>query len=153
MKKINIRKIYYHFVHDYLTINNAVIVIALIIATSWVWGSLQMMQRNYSLQKELDDKKRQLIIAQLDTENAKLEQRYYKTKEYQELAVREKLGLVSPGERVLILPDNSKAEDKINNTDNFNNEQKNIEHDIESSSNFSQWMNFLFGDKHNDLIK
>jgi hypothetical protein len=67
--------------------------------------------------------------------------------------VREKLGLVSPGERVLILPDNSNAEDKINNTDNFNNEQKNIEHDIESSSNFSQWMNFLFGDKHNDLIK
>ena len=150
MKKINIRKIYYHFVHDYLTVNNAVTAIALIIATSWVWGSLQMMQRNYSLQRELDDKKRQLIIAQLDTENAKLEQRYYKTKEYQELAVRDKLGLVAPGERLLILSDSSNSEGDVSN---IVDKQKNIDSEIESSSNFRQWMNFLFGDKHNDLIK
>ena len=150
MKKINIRKIYYHFVHDYLTVNNAVIAIALIIASSWVWGSLQMMQRNYSLQRELDDKKRQLIIAQLDTENAKLEQRYYKTKEYQELAVRDKLGLVAPGERLLILSDSSNSEGDVSN---IVDKQKNIDSEIESSSNFRQWLNFLFGDKHNDLIK
>jgi len=149
MKKINIRKIYYHLVHDYLTVNNAVIVIALIISASWVWGSLQMMQRNYSLQKELDDKKRELIIAQLDTENAKLEQRYYKTKEYQELAVREKLGLVSPGERVLILTGDTDYKEKTSENTNIAQEKQ----DIESSSNFRQWMNFLFGDKHNDLIK
>lgn len=150
MKKINIRKIYYHFVHDYLTVNNAVIAIALIIASSWVWGSLQMMQRNYSLQRELDDKKRQLIIAQLDTENAKLEQRYYKTKEYQELAVRDKLGLVTPGERVLILSNNSNSKEDASN---LINKQKDSDNEIEYSSNFRQWMNFLFGDKHNDLIK
>jgi len=149
MKKINIRKIYYHLVHDYLTVNNAVIAIALIISASWVWGSLQMMQRNYSLQKELDDKKRELIIAQLDTENAKLEQRYYKTKEYQELAVREKLGLVSPGERVLILTGDTDYKEKTSENTNIAQEKQ----DIESSSNFRQWMNFLFGDKHNDLIK
>ena len=149
MKKINIRKIYYHLVHDYLTVNNAVIAIALIISASWVWGSLQMMQRNYSLQKELDDKKRELIIAQLDTENAKLEQRYYKTKEYQELAVREKLGLVSPGERVLILTGDTDYKEKTSENTNIVQEKQ----DIESSSNFRQWMNFLFGDKHNDLIK
>ena len=149
MKKINIRKIYYHFVHDFLTVNNAVIVFALIIASSWVWGSLQMMQRNYSLQRELDDKKRQLMIAQLDTENAKLEQRYYKTKEYQELAVREKLGLVAPGESVLILTGDANYKE-VASEDAKTTQKK---QDIESWSNFRQWMNFLFGDKHDDLIK
>jgi len=149
MKKINIRKTYYHFVHDFLTVNNAVIVFALIIASSWVWGSLQMMQRNYSLQRELDDKKRQLMIAQLDTENAKLEQRYYKTKEYQELAVREKLGLVAPGESVLILTGDANYKE-VASEDAKTTQKK---QDIESSSNFRQWMNFLFGDKHDDLIK
>ena len=149
MKKINIRKIYYHFVHDFLTVNNAVIVFALIIASSWVWGSLQMMQRNYSLQRELDDKKRQLMIAQLDTENAKLEQRYYKTKEYQELAVREKLGLVAPGESVLILTGDANYKE-VASEDAKTTQKK---QDIESWSNFRQWMNLLFGDKHDDLIK
>ena len=140
MKKINIRRIYYRFRHEYLTLNNVVIFVAFIIAANWVWGSLEMMQRNFSLQKELDDKSRQLIVAQLDTDNAKLEQRYYKTDEYKELAVRQRLGLVTPGERLLILPPNSET-------------AKNIDKDVETktivkvvkTSNFNQWMNFLFG--------
>jgi hypothetical protein len=140
MKKINIRRIYYRFRHEYLTLNNVVIVIAFIIAANWVWGSLEMMQRNFSLQKELDDKSRQLIVAQLDTENAKLEQRYYKTDEYKELAVRQRLGLVIPGERVLILPPNSEA---VKNADKVAEVKPSIT--VIKTSNFNQWMNFLFG--------
>ena len=109
MKKVNIRRIYYLFRHKYLTLNNGVILIAFMIASGWVWGSLDVMQRNYNLQKELDDKQRQLIVAQLDTENEKLKKRYYQTDEYKELAVRERLGLGLPGESVLILPPNSEA--------------------------------------------
>ena len=148
MKKINIRRIYYRFRHEYLTLNNVVIFVAFIIAANWVWGSLEMMQRNFSLQKELDDKSRQLIVAQLDTDNAKLEQRYYKTDEYKELAVRQRLGLVTPGERLLILPPNSET-------------AKNIDKDAETktivkvvkSSNFNQWMNFLFGGNNKRISK
>src|SRR5665647_2959422 len=94
MKKINIRRTSYRIKKDFFTLNNAVILVAFVIASSWIWGSLQMMQRNFTLQKELDDKSRQLIVAQLDTDNAKLEQRYYLTDEYKELAVRQRLGLV-----------------------------------------------------------
>jgi hypothetical protein len=107
-----------------------------------------MMQRNFSLQKELDDKSRQLIVAQLDTDNAKLEQRYYKTDEYKELAVRQRLGLVVPGERLLILPPNSET-------------AKNIDKDVQTktivkvvkTSNFNQWMNFLFGGNNKRISK
>lgn len=140
MKKINIRRIYYQLSHKYFTLNNAVIVIAFMIAAGWVWGSLGVMQRNYTLQKELDDKSRQLVISQLDTDNAKLEQRYYKTNEYQELAVRERLGLVTPGESVLILPPNSEtAKDADKNNSVVSSTQ------TSPVSNFGQWVNFLFG--------
>lgn len=148
MKKINIRRLYYRFKNDYLTLNNVVIFIAFVIASNWVWGSLTMMQRNFTLQKELDDKSRQLIVAQLDTENAKLEQRYYRTDEYKELAVRQQLGLVTPGESVLILPSNSasvKAADKAVSAV--------ATAKVVPISNFSQWVNFLFGTNNKNISK
>jgi len=146
MKKINIRRIYYRIYHDYLTINNAVIVVAFMIAAGWVWGSLNVMQRNYTLQKELDDKSRQLLVAQLDTENAKLEQRYYQTDEYKELAVRQRLGLVAPGESVLILPPNSET---AKNADKTNSVVSSAQET--SISNFRQWINFLFGGNNKNI--
>jgi cell division protein FtsB len=140
MKKINIRRLYYHVSHKYFTLNNVVIAVAFVIAASWVWGSLGVMQRNYDLQKEVDLKKRQLQLADLETRSLELEKRYYQTREYQELAVREDLGLVLPGEKVLILPPNTQAA---------------IDADVTTAtraavaalpvSNFQQWMNFLFG--------
>ncbi len=148
MKKINIRRLYYRFKNDYLTLNNVVILIAFVIAANWVWGSLNMMQRNFNLQKELDDKSRQLIVAQLDTANAKLEQRYYQTDEYKELAVRKQLGLVTPGESVLILPPNTanvKAADKATSA------VATVK--VVPISNFSQWVNFLFGVNNNKISK
>jgi hypothetical protein len=151
MQKINIqyiKRLYNRFKQKYVNINNAVILVGFVIAANWVWGALGVMQRNYNLQKELDDKTKQLVVAQLDTENARLEQRYYKTREYQELAVREHLGLVLPGDKVLILPPNSNA-------------AKNEELTLKSKpslsqpkqSNFSQWMNFLFGGNSKSLSK
>ncbi|MEI6850886.1 MAG: hypothetical protein WCK26_02890 [Candidatus Saccharibacteria bacterium] len=140
MKKINIRRIYYRFKKDYFTLNNAVILVAFIIAGNWVWGSLIVMQKNYTLQKELDDKSRQLIVAQLDNENAKLEQRFYKTDEYKELAVRKYLTLATPGESLLILPQNSEA---VKEADKASLTTASIK--VEPISNFGQWMNFLFG--------
>jgi len=149
MKKINIRRIIYQIRHKYLTLNNAVIAVALIIAAGWVAGSLDVMQRNYKLQKELDDKSRQLIVAQLDTDSARLEQRYYKTDEYKELAVRQRLGLVTPGESVLILPANSEA---VKNADKAKSAAVSVPEPT-PVSNFSQWMNFLFGGNSKSISK
>ncbi|NTW61310.1 hypothetical protein HGB24_01300 [Candidatus Saccharibacteria bacterium] len=141
MKKINIRRLYYHVSTQYFTLKNAVIVLALIISVGWIWGSLGVMQRNYGLQKELEDKKRQLLVAQLDTKNAQLAQKYYKTNEYKELAARQLLGLVKPGESVLILPPNS--QEAINADSKY--ATKSVVLGVVSKSNFEQWMDFLFG--------
>lgn len=139
MQKINIRRLIYTARHKYLTLNNVVILVAFLIAASWVWGSLGMMQRNYSLQKEVDLKKRQLELTELQRDKLDLQKRYYQTAEYQELAVRESLGLVRPGEKVLILPENSQA---AKDADKTNDVTPVV---VAQSSNLEQWINFLFG--------
>jgi hypothetical protein len=139
MKKINIRRLYYHIRHNYFTLNNVVIVIAFAIAAGWVWGSLGVMQRNYDLQKSIDYKQRQLELAQLQTDNLKLQSRYYQTQEYQELALRQDLGLALPGESVLILPPNTQA---AINADKVAQVQITP---VQKVGNFSQWFNFLIG--------
>ena len=112
MKNINIRKFIYTIRHKYLTFNNLVILTAFLIALGWVWGSLGVMQRNYSLQKEVDQKRRQLQLAELQKDSLELQKRFYQTNEYKELAARESLGLVMPGEKLLILPKNSESAKK-----------------------------------------
>jgi hypothetical protein len=146
MKKINIRRIYYHIRHRYLTLNNVVIAVAFFIGASWAWGSIGMMQRNYDLQKEVDAKARNLKLAELQTQNLAYEQRYYQSSEYQELEVRKRLGLANPGEHMLILPPNSQqaiAADTVA----VNKPVK----ALEPISDFQQWVNFLFGGNRRNL--
>lgn len=141
MQKINIQKLIYTFRHKYLTFNNVVIAVAFMIAASWVWGSLQVMQRNFALQKEVDQKQRLLELTQLQKDSLQLQQRYYQTDEYKELAARETLGLVMPGEKLIILPANSKA---VVDADKAANQQA-APAPQQTTTNIEQWLNFLFG--------
>ena len=142
MQKINVRKLLYAIRHKYLTFNNLVILTAFLIAVGWVWGSLQVMQRNYGLQKEVDYKKRELQLAELQRDSLELQKRYYETDEYKELAARESLGLVMPGESVLILPDKSEA---VKQADAKGSGLGATTVNRDRTSNLEQWLNFLFG--------
>ena len=149
MKNINIRKSYYFARHRLFTTNNVVIIVGLLIAASWAWGSVQAMEKNYALQKEIDFKQRQLRLAELETEKLKFEQNYYKSDEFKELAVREKLGLVSPGEKVLILPPNSAEASQVPTNGTLASSQPRQVPD----GNLQQWINFLFGGTYRSLQK
>ncbi len=132
------KKFYYHIKHKYLTMNNIVIGVGLLIATGWVWGSVTMMQRNYALQRDVDAQKRQAEILDLQVANMQFEQNYYKSDEYKDLAAREHLGLASPGEKMLILPANSAAAKR--------DETPAVQQAVNAPpSNFDQWINFLIG--------
>jgi hypothetical protein len=144
MKNINIRKWYYHFRHRYVTMNNVVMAVAIIIGASWTWGSISMMQRNYSLQKEVDTRKREQQLADLEVQTLKYEQNYYKGSEYQDLAMRQRLGVADAGEKALILPPNTPAA----KTADTAYQQKNVKASA-PESNFQQWANFLFGANRN----
>jgi hypothetical protein len=149
MKKINIRKLYYHFSHRYLTMNTIVITIAVIIGASWAWGSIGMMQRNFALQKEIDTKTRQQKLAQLEVETLTFEQKYYQSNDYKELSVRQHLGLANPGEKVLILPPNSAnaiQADAILS-------EKPARQVLAEPGDLQQWVDFLFGGNRRNLQK
>jgi len=139
MKNINIRKWYYHIRHRYVTMNNIVIAVALVIGASWTWGSIGMMQRNYSLQKEVDSKRREQQLADLEVQTLTYEQKYYKSSEYQDLAMRQRLGMADAGEKALILPPNSQA---AKSADTQQQKKRTV---VVPESSFQQWANFLFG--------
>ena len=147
MKNTNIRKIYYHIRYRYITMNNVVITIALLVGLGWAWASIGVMQRNYDLQKEVDGKMRQQKLLDLENQALAYEQKYYQTREYQELAIRDRLGLASPGEKVLLLPPNSQAAEKMSQTATAPSAQT-LEKPVD---NMQQWVNFLFGGNHNKL--
>lgn len=142
MKNINIRKTYYLIRHRYLTMNNVVMTIALLVGIGWAWASVGAMQRNYDLQKEVDDKARHQRLLELETQSLTFEQKYYQTAEYQELAVRERLNLAAPGEKMVLLPPNSQTAMQADMVVSEISQGGTTEAE---SSNFQQWMNFLFG--------
>lgn len=148
MKNRNINRFIYHVRHRYITMNNLVVVIAAFIAVSWAWASVGVVQKNYALQGEVDDKRRQLQLVELQTESMAYEQRYYKSTEYQALEVRKRLGLAEKGEKVLILPPNSeaaKASDAAAITTAATQTPET------EPSDAQQWVNFLFGGSSRSL--
>ena len=122
-----------------MTLNNVVLAVAFVVATGWVFGSVSMMQRNYMLQKQLDDKSRQQQLAELELQSLQFQKRYYQSTEYQELAARENLGLASPGEKVFTLPPNTQAAKEVDAN------PTQAAPTVVQQSNFQQWVNFLFG--------
>lgn len=123
--------------------NNVVLLVAAVIAISWAWASVQAVQRNYQLQREVDDKRRQLALAELQTETLAFEQRYYQSREYQSLEAKRRLGLAEPGEKVVVLPPNTEAAKA------FDKDQQSAIMRLTDTGPtpppFQQWMNFLLG--------
>lgn len=133
--KLSIKRIIYRLQHNFLTINNIVIFVAILISLGWAWGSIESMQQNYELQRSVDQKKQQVEIEKLKVALLEYEAKYYESNEYQEMAVRQRFGKGLPGERQLIVPstdiNSAKSTKQIATS--------------KQPSNFQQWMNFLFG--------
>lgn len=117
-----------------MTVDNVIIVVSVIVALAWIWGSISSMERNYSLQRQLELKTREKLIDEIQYKTLEFENQYLQSEEYQELAARENLGLVAQGESVLILADYPAEEAEKITTETG-----------EKDSNFTQWMNFIFG--------
>lgn len=131
MKKL---KIPYHW-RNYLTLNNAAVVVAFLIALSWLWGTVTTLQKNFTLQQQVDDLDQQVQISEIQNANLAFQQQYYKSNEYLELAAREKLNKAAPGEKLILLPESPQTVTQQTTTPIANVEP----------SNFAQWMRFFFG--------
>ena len=129
--------------------NNVVLAIAVIITVSWAWASVQAVQRNYALQREVDDKYRQQQLIELETETLRYEQRYYQSREYQALEAKRRLGLAEPGEKVLVLPPNSEAAKAFDQQGESTIVA--VPAGAPAPPPLEQWINFLFGGNRQGL--
>lgn len=100
--------------------------------------TIDVMNRNYRLQRQVDQGALDNQVIEIQNENLRLEQAYYKTNEYLELSARALLGKALPGEHLVLL---KRAEVADTN-------QGKINQQFEQRSNLDQWLDFLSG-KHN----
>jgi|SRR5581483_11898589 len=70
------------------------------------WSGVKTVQNNYELQKQISALQQGNTVLQLQNENTKLQNQYYKTDQYLELTARQNFGLAAPGEQVLLIPKN-----------------------------------------------
>ena len=147
MNHIRFRHLLYVVRHRYVSMNVVLAVIAGVIALSWAWASVQVVQKNYALQREVDDKQRQKQLIELETQNLAYQKAYYQSTEYQALQARKLLNVAEPGEKVLVLPPNSAAikESDANATAP---QAQAATVAAEEPSNIQQWADFLFGGRH-----
>jgi cell division protein FtsL len=120
-----------------LTIQNAGLAIAVIIALSWVWGSVVTLQKNYKYQRQVDDNNQQIELTKLQNKTLEYQQAYFKSDEFLELSARAKLGLALPGEHLVLLPSSEAIKDTAASP-------KVVAVTAATESNFARWMRFLF---------
>lgn len=139
--KTKIRKFQYWLKHDFFVFDNVILMIAGACCLVWTWGSISSVTRNWSLAQELISRQREKALLELEIETLELENQYYLSAEYQELAARKYQGKMQPGETMIYLPANSEA--AKNKHSNVTNPE--IPTATSEMSNFEQWMAFLFG--------
>ncbi len=85
-------------------VRNIGLYIFTIVILAITWSGIKTVQTNYELQKKIATLKQQNTVLDLQNGNSALQNEYYKTAQYLELAARQQLGLAAPGETVLLVP-------------------------------------------------
>ena len=133
----SLRRCKYRLRHDYLTIENVFLFVAIALCLMLTYQSVVAMSRNWELSEKLRAEKKELELLTVETEASELENEYYRTDEYQELLARRSLDKQFPGENMVVMPENSEeARSKY--------KEQVAEPKEKEYSNFEKWMMYLF---------
>ena len=135
--KLKIRQFFYRLRQEYLTFENIIFVTAIVLCVFWTYKTIITMSTNWELSRQVVSKKKELTRLELENETLELENDYYRTDEYKELAARRQQNKKLEGETMIYLPENSEeAKNKHSETD---------QNESEPLSNIEQWLSFLLG--------
>ena len=68
------------------------------------WSGIKTIQTNYGLQKQISALNQRNAVQQLQNDNLALQNDYFNSNQYLELAARQNFGLAAPGEKEVIVP-------------------------------------------------
>lgn len=108
------------------------------------WSGVKVIETNYSLQRDISRLEQETQVQLLTNTNLKLQNEYFETNQYLELAARQDFGLAAPGETVLNIP---KDVALAHTVDLPNSEQQEVKKTQAKQPayqrNFQAWINFL----------
>lgn len=136
--KSSLRKAGFGLKRDFLTVENVVLLLAIVLCLVWTYQSVAAMSRNWELSERLTAERKTLELLNIEVEMAGLENEYYQTNEYQELMARRNLDKKSSGENMVVMPENSDV------AKNKHRESARVVAEEEQYSNFQKWMMYLF---------
>lgn len=113
------------------------VVIVLLIS----WSGVKTIQTNYGLQKQITALKQQNQLQELKNENLNLQNEYYNTDQYLEVAARQNFGLAAPGETVLIVPKSVALANTVDTTPNKDETAQAKQPSYQR--NFQSWVDFF----------
>ena len=123
-----------------------------IIALLVTWSSVKVVQTNYNLQKQMSTMQQENEVRQLANTNLKLQNEYYKTDTYLELAARRHFNKALPGEKLIIVPKEVALSHTIAMPKPKTASAIIIDSTNDSGSslqrNFNAWLDFLFHRKN-----
>lgn len=135
--KDSVRRTKFRLKHDFFTVENIVLMLAITMCLVWTYQSIAAMSRNWELSEKLTTEKKTLELLNVEVAMAELENEYYATEEYQGMLARKYLDKKTPGENMVVLPENT-VEAKTKHQDVV------VEKTQKEYSNFEKWMMYLF---------
>lgn len=125
-------------------VKNVALYIFALIVLAITWSTIKTIQHNYDLQKQISVLKQQNNVFSLQNNNQRLQNRYYETAAYQELAARQNLGLAAPGEDILLVP-KKVALKYADASDTVPDQGGTIDKRSRFTKNFEAWRDFILG--------
>ncbi len=133
------RRLKAKILQEILVPERIVLAVIPIILVFWMVNSVANISKNWSLQQEVIERQAELAYLNLEVESYELENQYYASEEYQELAARRLQNKKFKDEVLVYLPKNSeRAKNKHRAATNEENRIRN------EKTNFNQWLSFLF---------
>ncbi|MET0779556.1 MAG: septum formation initiator family protein [Candidatus Saccharimonadales bacterium] len=112
------------------------------------WSGVKAIDTNYGLQRQIAKLQQQNEVQKLANGNMKLQNDYYNTPQYLEIAARKDFGLAVKGETVLVVPH---AVALAHTVDLPKPESEIVKKQAKQSAlqrNFNAWMDFFTNRKH-----
>jgi cell division protein FtsB len=114
------------------------------------WSGVKAIETNYALQKEIAALRQQNEVKKLANENLKLENKYFETPQYLEIAARHDFGLAAAGETVLIVPRTVALSHTVDLSTPTTPDPEPEDHQPIHQRNFQAWLDFLLHRQHDN---